>query len=278
MRFRNSIIGLATVLWAALSACEAPVYDEEIGMEAIPAEEGAHAGTFAAKSVSTTVVHIPVLGDREGGGINYRLVTREWDGEAGVYRQQSQLCGGYNFEVAGVTVTLPESSYRAVPASEEEVVTIEHNGGTYAMDDHVQLWAIDLPDPLNDPLPEDAEEAEEAPHKDRIYDMDEDDNVGVTSHISGAVEGEVYGIQRKWIVMEGIILGPDRALGFAENSYESIDLGNNNPLLDTRGGSSEPHPDRKESWFEEVRIDDGSDCDDVMSAEDDGVLSRLRPY
>ncbi len=283
-RDRLAVIVSATVVViadAAVSGCApvAPRYDDDIGIEAIPIAPGEAAGTFALKVVNTTLVRIPVLGDAAGGGTNYRLVRRTWDADAGLYRQTSRLCGGYNVEVGGVTTTLPESTYRAVPESDAEVVSIDDDG-TYTQTDHLQLWGLrDLPDPFSTALPENKDEAQRSPHDDRIYDMDDDDNPGVTAQITGAVQGDVFIIQRKTVTTTGVILGPDRALGLAKNTNELVQLGNTNPLLDRQSeGSSEPHPDPRRSWFEEVRVDDDADCDLVMRAEDDGLLSVTAPF
>jgi hypothetical protein len=265
-----------------LAACERepPVYDDDIGVQAIPAEVGSHAGTFALKALNSTLVEVPfdTQEDRTGGGVNYRLVTREWVEEEARYRQRSNLCGGFNFEVLGVATSVPAPTYRQVPASTEEWVEVDHERGTYESGGHVQLWAITLDDPHDGPFPADREAAEGA-FADRIFDMEPDGNPGVTLFVSGLVTGEVYAAQRKRVGLEGVILGPDRALGLAQNRFESVTLGNNNSFLDASDqGSAAPHPDPRESWFEEARIADGSDCDDVMRAEGEGVISRLRPF
>jgi hypothetical protein len=256
-----------------------PRYDDDIGIAAVPIAPGEAAGTFALKVVNTTLVHIPVLGDAAGGGTNYRLVHRTWDVDAGLYHQTSRLCGGYNIEVGGVTTTLPESTYRAVPESLAEIVTIDDDG-TYKQADHLQLWGLkDLPEPFATPLPANKDEAQQSPHKDRIYDMDDDGHDGVTAHITGAVQGDVFIVQRKTVTTHGVILGPDHALGLAQNTNEVVQLGNTNPLLDRQSeGSSEPHPDPRRSWFEEVRVDEDAGCDLVMRAEDDGLLSVVAPF
>jgi hypothetical protein len=109
--------------------------------------------------------------------------------------------------------------------------------------------------------------------------MDDDENDGVTTVITGAVTGEVYVIQRKTVETNGVVLGPDRALGLAKNTNEVLQLGNNNPLLERQSeGNSGPHPNPKLSWFEEARIDDDADCEVVMSAEDDGLISVTPPF
>ncbi len=269
------------VTLVAVAGCGGPepVFDDDIGVEAIPVAPGEAAGTFALKVINTTLVHVPVFGDFAGGGTNYRLVKRTWDADAEVYNQTSLLCGGFNVEVSGVTTTLPESTYRAVPESTAERVTVDETGA-YAQADHLQLWGLrDLPDPFATALPTSKEEAVDAPWTNRIYDMDEDENPGVTAVISGAVEGEVFIIQRKTVTTHGVVLGPDRAIGLAENTNEVLQLGNTNALLDRQSeGNSEPHPDPKRSWFEEVRVADDVDCDFVVGAEDAGLLSKFAPF
>jgi hypothetical protein len=254
-------------------------YDDDLGIEAQPIAQGEAAGTFALKVVNTTLIRIPVLGDAAGGGTNFRLVTRTFDVDAGQYRQTSRLCGGYNVEVGGVTTTLPEETYRAVPESKEEVVVVDDDG-SYSATGHLQLWGLrGLSDPFSSPLPQSKDDAQRAAHREHIYDMDDDGNDGVTAHVSGAVNGDVYLIQRKTVTTRGVVLGPDRALGLATNTNEVLQLGNTNPLLDRQSeGSSEPHPDPLRSWFEEVRVDDDADCDDVLRADEDGRLSKVPPF
>lgn len=269
-------------LAAAGAACpaEQPIFDDDIGVQAIPAPAGSHAGTFALKTRNQTLVHVPLLGDYEGGGDNFRLVTRSWDESAGLYHQESTLCGGYNFEVAGVVTEAPRSTYRAVPPSTVEQVVIDHEAGSYVATGHLQLWALrDLPDPYTTALPTTKEEAAVPPWDERIYDMDGDENPAMTLFVSGAVEGEVYAFQRKTVDLDGVILGPDRALGLAQNTNQAMTVAANNPLVDRQSeGSSEPHPDPKRSFFEEARITEGADCDDVIAASEDGTLSELPPF
>lgn len=278
---RPALTSLLAVAAAQLvSSCgPPPVFDSDLGVEAIPIAAGDAEGTFALKTINATLVQVPVLGDFQGGGINYRLVTRTYDADADLYRQTSRLCGGFNFEVSGVLTTVPESSYRAVAPSTEEQVRIGGDG-RYESTGHLQLWGLeDLDDPFNDPLPASKDDALAEPFVDHIYDMDDDDNPGVTTFVTGAVEGEVFIIQRKTVDIAGVVLGPDRAIGLATNTNEVVQLGNTNVLLDRQSeGSAAPHPDPKLSWFEEVRIPDDADCDLVMAAEDDGLLSRTRPF
>jgi hypothetical protein len=263
------------VVALALACAPEPVYDDDIGVQAEPAAPGSLAGTFALKTINATLVDVPIDGlseDPLGGGVNFRLVTREWDEAEQLYRQRSRLCGGYNFEVLGVTTEVPEETYRKVPESTAELVVVDHERGTYESTGHIQTWALEMDDPFTDDFPTDKDDP-------RIFDIEPDDHPGLTLFVGGLVEGEVYAAQRKTVDLEGVIQGPDYAVGLADNGFESITLGNNNELLDaSEDGGAGPHPDPKESWFEEVRIPEGSDCDFVASAEEDGVLSRIRPF
>ena len=76
----------------------------------------------------------------------------------------------------------------------------------------------------------------------------------------------------------GVTLSEDEAVGFAFLSKESLQLGSDNELLNVEKGSSRAFPDRRQSWFEEIRIDDGADCDEVLAAEADGRFTRLGPF
>jgi hypothetical protein len=252
----------------AVAGCNTatPFYSSDIGVTAVPIDPGSAAGTFALKTVNATIVHLPAgLGDKQGGGENYRLVTRTYDAKNDVYVQQSQLCGGVDYPVEGVDTECPTSTYREVLPSPHESVTIDA-GGKYAATGHLQLWGLkDLPDPYKTPLPTTKDEAAVAPWTDRIFDMDHDGNPGITLYVTGAISGKVYAFQRKTVDLTGISLSPDHFIGIAHNTNEALTIGADNPLVDRQSeGSANPNPDPKQSYFEEIRIKDGSKCDDVM--------------
>lgn len=246
--------------------------NDDVKALAVPLEKGALAGTFAARSSSATIVDTVFAGYQTGGGVNYRLVTRSYDDEAGHYVQESRLCGGYNYEVSGVTLFVPEETYRKVPPSTEEVVRVDDERGLVLADGHLQLWALrDLPDPFETPLPETAEEAMEPPHSERIYDMDDDGNPGMTMDVTGAVTAEVYAIQRKRFSTTGVVTSADESVGFVDTLYDALVLGGDNSLLEYADPSrGETHPDPNESVYQELRLADGDDCADVMARVEAG--------
>lgn len=275
------LLATANIL-ATATGCpeEEPFFSSDIGVEAVPVEKGEHAGTFASKTLNVTQIEVPGIEPLEGGGENFRLVVRTYLEDEDVYEQRSELCGGFNYEVAGVVTQSPQSTYTAVPPSENERVTVGDDGA-YRATGHIQLWALrNLPDVLETPLPATRDDASVPPWDERIYDMDEDGQPGFTLLVGGGLgSGEIYVVQRKTIELEGVVLGPDRAIGLATNHSEALTLGTSNPFIDRDSeGSAQPHPDPKKSWFEEVRLADDATCDDVMSAVDEGRLSELRPF
>lgn len=238
---------------------------DEMRALAVASQPGDLAGTFARKAISATIVNTVVSGYQTGGGENWLLSRRTWNEEELLYEQTSELCGGLNFEVAGVLTGAGQDAYRLVPDSTEEKVRIDPERGAYLASDHLQLWALrDLPDPYETPLPADADEAAAAPWDERIFDFEDDGNPGLTLEVSGLVEGEVYAAQRKQVGLVGVVT-EDGAAGYTETIWESVILGNNNPLLDAVDqGSAEQHPERDPRWFVEVRVDDDWTCDDVL--------------
>jgi hypothetical protein len=139
-RSKTAMTRLFALLPLCLLACgPAPVYDDNLGLDAIPVAVGALAGTFALKSLSVTIEDTAVLPNQEGGGTNLMLVARTWDAEARRYRQVTQLCGGRNFEVAGVAQRMPFSTYQAVAPSTEEELEVDHDKGTCEMRGHPDL-------------------------------------------------------------------------------------------------------------------------------------------
>src|SRR5687767_8823154 len=131
------VLVVISMLAAAGCPKPTPAFSSDIGVAAIPIEPGEHAGTFALRTTNTTQINVPGIDPLEGGGENFRLVTRTYDAESDTYLQRSSLCGGFNYEVAGVVTDAPESTYRAVPESTAEIVTITADG-LYASTGHLQ--------------------------------------------------------------------------------------------------------------------------------------------
>ena len=268
------------LLFAAACTPPDPYYDDDIGLEAIPVDPGAMAGTFGLKMQITTVTNLPALGEVTGGGDTYLLVERTYDEATATYEQTQQVCGG---KISSETSesTLPLSSWQAIPATAPLKLKIRDEDGFFQLEGHLEMWGLDeeeFDDPYDDGLPDDEVEAEDEPHKSRIVDMDDDGEPGMTISVDGSlVSGDFYFIQRKISDMEGVLRGPDQIVGLNSTSFEQIILGAaSGPTR--QGYPQEKHPDPKQSWTEEIRLDDGAECDAVLDAVDSGDLSKFAPF
>lgn len=265
--------------FSQLACAPEPIYDDNIDVQAVAVAEGSLAGTFANIVVNADLIDAPLIGPQIGGGLNYMLVNRVYDAEAKLYRQTSKVCNGANFEVGGVTTDFPPQMYEKVPPSLEETVEVDHDLGIYTMTGALQLLGLrDLPDPYTSPIPTNGDEAKLPEHAAHVYDMDEDGLLAVTMKISGLVSGETRVVQRRKNTLSGVLLSSDRILGLNEHQKEGFILETNNPLISSDQGGRQKHPDPKESWFHEIRLDDGADCVAVIDATTNGSLPRLRPF
>ncbi len=282
MTSASRIAPLALTFGVLAAACaEPPVYDDDLGLQAVATEEGSLAGTFVWKSAIVTKAHLPISLGEDGdlaGGETYYLVEREWLPAERRYHERRRICGGLIYETGGTTSFIPNEHWRLVPDVMSAVVDVDHARGEYAAVDHAELWAIELDDPVADAMPKNPEEAGEERWAARIHDADDDGHPGMTMSMSGFLQGEVYFCQRKFFDMEGYLVGEDgESLGLVTAAYEQLTLDASSPLL-TNQLERSPHPDPKEAWYHMARLPEGSDCDDVMSAVEDGVVSRRNPF
>lgn len=272
-----AVFFVVTGVLIALTACgPEPVYDDDLGLQAVAVDEGALAGTFVHKTAVTRLAEFPVVGPQETGGDTYFLVERT--AIDGGYEEVIRPCGGITYPTPAGESTMPHESFQSAEPIGSPTITIDHARGSYALNDYVELWGLrDLPDPVATPLPADGEEAKVEPHQSRIWDGDDDGAPGITSNITGVLNGEVYFVQRRKFDWEGLTLSENRMLGLVTSRPEKTVIGASEELLNEQF-TDDPHPDPKEAWWEQVRIADGATCDDVLVAIEDEVVSRIRPF
>ena len=272
---------LLTISWTLLAGCapmEEPVYDDDLGLQGVASEPGSLAGTFVYKTSIVTLADLPVDGiDQTAGGETYFLMHRTWDESSESYTQRAEPCGGRIYETGGTESEITLDRWQMVPEVTAREVNIDHATGVYSTRDHAELWAINLPDPINDAMPVDGTEAMEEPHASRIYDIDEDGNPGMTMSLEGLATGDVYFCQRRAIQQDGLRLDNGEGAGLLEVLYEQVVLGASNPLLN-QALPRQPHPNPKEAWFWEAPLADDAGCDEVLQAVSDEVVPRINPF
>ena len=274
-----SLLSISLMAGIGCSPAEEPVFDEILGIQAVSVAEGALTGTFGLYTRGVGYVSSGAFGEVLTANDDFLLVERTWNAETAVYEQQTKLCGAYFFPVLDAqTVRVPDETFDLVPLSSTETLEVQHEQGTYRLSGHLQLLALrDLPDPFDTPFPPNAEAALNPPHSERIYDMDQDGNPGVTLLTEGVISGEIYAIQRKRTDLEGVVASPDLMMGISDHLYEAMTLGASHPFLE----NPEPQQngtDPAESWFEEKRLPPGSNCATVLEMVDNEELGPIRPF
>lgn len=282
----RSLLGLrlllsAVVMAGALGCGEPepePVYDDELGLQGVATEPGALAGTWVLKTSIVTLAELPVDGvDQTAGGESYYKLDLTWDAGSETYTQVTKMCGGRIYDTAGTVSEITLDRWQMVPPTSPASLTINSATGEYAADDIAELWAIELPDPVGDAMPADGVEAMEEPHASRIYDIDDDGFPGMTMHLDGLAIGDVYFCQRKMIHQAGLFTSDSEAAGLLDFNFEQITLGASNPVLNQQL-PRERHPNPKEAWFWQAKLEDGAACEDVLTAIDDEVVPRVNPF
>jgi hypothetical protein len=149
------------------------------------------------------------------------------------------------------------------------VLDVDHATGAFTRTPFKEYWAVqNLAD--DDAFPTDKE-------SDVFYDMDGDGNPGTTLATSGLVDGEVYVAQRKTIDQTGVVQGEALNFGLSRVKKEGTVLGASNDLL-LNETERVPHPNPKQSWWMEIRVDDDASCDAVRDARDSDALPISRPF
>jgi hypothetical protein len=261
------VLGAGSAVPAA-GACAEPFYDSDIGVEGVAVDEGALSGTWALKGNGVDQADT-AIGKVDTGGRSFYLSERTFNSETKVYDEVLTVCAVENFETAGLQTTNNPAAIEAIPKI-PTTITVDHATGAYTRTTFREYWAVEGLDD-DDDLPED-------PASGVYYDSDDDGHPGATVFTQGLVpNGEVYIAQRKTVSATGVVRGVDKSFGLLASRKEGTVLAANNNLLLTEADRV-PHPDPKESWWMEIRIDDDGGCGDVEDARDSDDLPLRRPF
>ena len=247
-------------------------------LTAIPIEVGSLDGRFALKVRTNAIADLSFLGDLESISDSYWIMSRTYDPESDTYTQEMDFCTSVNSEIAGMTTNVLDGTYDRVENTFSELV-IDHSTGAYETKDILLLYALkNLDDPYTAELPNTEEELETFLGKDHVWDMDEDGNIGITLIAEGALSANLFSFSRHIRQLKGITLGPDHLVGLVENDRYSYVIESDNPLMLPGLKPMPQHPDPKENWFEEVRVDDDVTCETILADVEEGLFSQVRPF
>lgn len=217
-------------------------------------------GTWAHKSLQTSLTDVPVGGEVEARTITLRITEVEQTDRTLAIR--SKVC---HSEVDGdsdtVTTRIPDAFVDGLPVAERRGQLEERNGELALTVDHqCDVYGADLDDP-QDALPT-------APDAPTVVDADGDGDPGVTVHLEGMISAKLNIAQRGCDSYVGRVLSEDRVRGTVDWSADQELLESNSMLVGSKP-PSRPHPDAQKSWFEMRRVDEAMTCEQLMERVDE---------
>lgn len=235
------------------AAVEADMGPSPIGVED-------YVGSYAHVQIQRGLAQLPVLGAEPTttyGVMQLRIEPGAAEGELALTTRLCEVRIERERDV--VTTEIPPTFIDALP-SVERVATFV--GERFEADWHVELRAVELENPADDPLPTE-------PDDPRIIDLDADGQPGLTARVSGLVDGEVYLVQRAVTRLTGQVSRDGHLDGLLGWTAEESIVAADDPLLET-GAPFEADADPSQSVFLSTRLDEQRDCDWIV--ENQGQL------
>jgi hypothetical protein len=255
-------------------------YSSDIGVPGVPLEPGDLAGTWYAQWEFSTLINLPIFGERTAGSNGGRLVKLTYDAGQAAYTMEARFCWNDVFEVAGTSNTITDeqlSHLRPVFATLDS----DNEKGEFLTRNILDLWGIrDMPDPENTSLPN-KDNYEQEPQSTWIFDEDQDGKLAITTYFSGNVRGEGYYVHRAVFTLDGVAKSKDELIGLVvQQKVEEKMLRSTVNIAGQSAADTDqrPDPDPKHSWFQMIRGSDTGTCEDVKAARDNRTLSSRRPF
>lgn len=235
---------------------------EETGGDDTGGGQAADTRTFAMLQVVATVVTDPgpFTDDQEQADTTSVLLV-DWRREGTSLTWTETTCSVEQSEVFDTVTSFPDAFVEHLPVrTRTGELSAPETGATLTAGPFVDLVSVDLEDPSGDDLPEEADD-------DRVFDLDEDGQPGVTVHIDQAImgEGDVYVVQRSIARMDGVVVAADRIEGYLESSPEQSVLAASEWWLELDAPPPEPDPEPSHSYFVLQQVADGATCADILA-------------
>ena len=154
------------------------------------------------------------------------------------------------------TTEIPDAFMQSIRSEPDSARLQEEDGRfTFQQDAHLEIRGAVLDNAETDDLPTEPEDP-------RVFDQDEDGFPGMTVNINlfGAVEEQIYVVQRFQYELEGGVVSPDRIEGLIDWTDEQVVLAATNPML-LAGSESQPDPDPSKHIFIMLRAQETWTCD-----------------
>lgn len=211
-------------------------------------------GRWARVQVTTALVDLPVLGEREARTLAVTLLDVEQQGGALTLREE--VCGVESRDPTEMVRTRYPAAFAKALSGVQRSAHLEHGPQGLRWVEPKQASVRGASISEAEPLPKLGTDP-------RVIDSDGDGQPGLTVEIDGMVSGSVFVVQKGWSALEGQ-LRADRAEGLIRWSSEQVVVGATHRLLQS-APASRPHPDPKKSFFRMRRVPTDATCADIQS-------------
>lgn len=271
-----SRLTLSLTLLPLIGSCAEPIEepDETYAPPTLPPEQVGDvfevAGTFAYRFVMTQ--HVENAFDDTVYDVqtvkNYLVLNWEPGANEGEVLHTAQLCLTVLSEVSGSTTTLRQGYYENTPATTYTgSLSSSEIGATFDLPQFVELRGIDLADPLNDPLPrpeEDNNDCDNFEPPADVFDYDGDGDVGYTVFVDGALDADLWAVERFVFSASGTVYDKDSVSGFVDGYIEDSFICSTKPNIIDPDIDIYPDEEPANNFFEIVRADAGLTCSDLL--------------
>jgi len=207
-------------------------------------------GTWAQLQVTTSVVDLPVIGDIVSTTTAVLVLDIAQSGSNVTVTEQ--VCDiDLSSSSKRVRTVFPEAFTRAVSGRKKRA-RIARDGSVVRFTQKRDYAYLGAKLSRSGALPDD-------PDDPRVYDQDKDGHPGVTVRVRGAVDGDIYVVQRSWDEMRGAMTGADRIDGHVKWHTEQSVLGATSIFLKS-SPDSQPHSSPARNYFRTTRLPDGTGC------------------
>lgn len=263
-------------LFSLAVGCADPVEepDETYAPPTLPPEQVGDlfevAGTYAYRFVMTQ--HVENAFDDTVYDVqtvkNYLVLNWEPGPNEGEVLHTAKLCLTVLSEVSGSTTTLRQGYYDNTPATTYTAsLSSLEIGATLDIPQLVELRGITLGDPLNDPLPrpeEDNNDCDNFEPPSDVFDYDGDGDVGYTVFVDGALDADLWAVERFVFSAQGTVYDENYVSGFVEGYIEDSFICSTKPNIIDPDIDIYPDEEPANNFFEIVRAEEGLTCSDLI--------------
>jgi hypothetical protein len=217
-------------------------------------------GRWAHRTVQTSLTKLPVGGQVESRTVTHRITDIEHAGDSATL--EVDVCHSrIDSNTDRIQTRLPDAFIDSIPNSERRATLTTRDGLPHLEASRTcSVRGADLEAPSSGSLPT----SSDAP---TVVDGDGDGHPGVTVSVEGMIEGDLYLVQRGCDSFRGRIISPDRIRGTVDWTTEQKVLESTSMFLGDKP-PSRPHPDDQKSFFEMVRVDQKTTCEDLVESPD----------